>query len=248
MNLDKAIAFLYEGYVEQSGFIARLRDEGTLDRAAVDDTLAAVEALRIAWGDATCLPLEHVWLLSHIDEALTPYCDMHPEHGFEIFDAQCEIVEQVESAILSAGYPKLGEKIETELDDVDYWDKWRVEATVPDRPLTVEESLLAFRHHISRGYGLVVALRTQAAAFDGQAMQIVGDLIRDSLDTLGPVWRKNGCVPRDIAYGLACLRSGMLNADGFYMQHPPIHERLLALTDGLTARVRQCLAPSRHNF
>jgi hypothetical protein len=58
--------------------------------------LAAIEALRIACGDASCLPLEHVWLLSHTDEALTPDCDMYPEHGLELFDAQCEIPEQVE--------------------------------------------------------------------------------------------------------------------------------------------------------
>jgi hypothetical protein len=75
-------------------------------------------------------------------------------------------------------------------------------------------------------------------------MQIAGDLIRDSLDTLCPVWRKDGCVPRDIAYGLACLRSGMLNADGFYLQHPLIHQRLLALTKDLTLRARRCLEPS----
>jgi hypothetical protein len=40
----------------------------------------------------------------------------------------------------------------------------------------------------------------------------------------------------------------MLNADGFYMQHPPIHERLLALTDDLAAQVRQCLEPSGYNL
>jgi len=91
MTTDEALALLYREYVEQSGFMARLRDDGTLDRTAIDDTLAAIEALRIAWGDVRCLPLEHVWLLSHTDEALTPYCDLHTEHGVEIFDAQCEI-------------------------------------------------------------------------------------------------------------------------------------------------------------
>jgi hypothetical protein len=157
-----------------------------------------------------------VWLLSHTDEALTPYCDMYPEHGFEIFDAQCEIGVQVEHAILNAGHPKLSEKFEAELDDVDYWDKWRAEATVPDKPLTMDEASLALRHYSSMGYGLIIALRSQSAAFDGQAMHMAGDLIRDSLDTLCPVRRKDGCIPRDIAYGLACLRAGMLNADGFY--------------------------------
>jgi hypothetical protein len=248
MNLEEAVAFLYKEYVEQSGFMARLRDEGILDRAAINDTLAAIEALRIAWGDSTCLPLEHVWLLSHTDEALAPYCDMYPEHGFEIFDAQCEIGVHVEQAILNAGHPKLSEKIEAELNDVDYWDKWRAEAVTPDRPLTKDEASVALRHHISVGYGLIIALRSQAAAFDGQAMKIAGDLIRDSLGTLCPVWREDGCVPRDIAYGLACLRAGMLNADGFYMQHPPLHERLLALTNDLTLRVRQCLEPPGDNF
>jgi hypothetical protein len=72
MTTDEAFAFLYREYVEQSGFIARLRNEGTLDRKTIDDTLAAIDALRIAWGGATCLPLEHVWLLSHTDEAMTP--------------------------------------------------------------------------------------------------------------------------------------------------------------------------------
>lgn len=216
-----------------------------LDRAAIDDTLAAIGALRIAWGDSTCLPLEHIWLLSHTDEALTPYRDMHPEYGFEIFDAQCEIGIQAEHAILNARYPKLDKKTQAELEDVDYWDRWRAEAIAPDRPLTTDEASLALRHHISIGYGLIIALRSQAAAFDGQAMQIAGDLIRDSLDTLCPVWRKDGCVPRDI---VACLRSGMLNADGFYMQHPPIHERLLALTNDLTLRVRRCLEPSGHRL
>jgi hypothetical protein len=234
--------------VEQSGFLARLRDEGMLDRAAIDDTLLAIEALRMVWGDATCLPLEHVWLLSHTDEALTPYGGVHPEYRFEIFDAQCEILERVESAILTAGYPKLDEKTEAELDDVDYWDKWRAEAAIPDRPHTVDEALLALRYHICRGYGLVVALRTQAAAFDEQATRVTGDLLRKSLDTMCPVWRDNGCVPRDIAYGLASLRSWLLNADGFYMHYPLIHERLLALTDDLTARARRCLEPSEHGL
>jgi hypothetical protein len=91
MTTDEDFAFLYREYVQQSGFIARLRDDGTLDRAPIDDTLAAIEALRIAWGDATCLPLEHVWLLSHTDEALTPYGAGHSAYRFEIFDAQCEI-------------------------------------------------------------------------------------------------------------------------------------------------------------
>jgi hypothetical protein len=186
MTIDEALAFLYREYVEQSGFMARLREEGTLDRAAIDDTLAVIEALRIAWGDSTCLPVEHIWLLSHTDEALTPYCDMYPEHGIEIFDAQYEILERIESAIIGLGWPKLDEKIEATLDDVDYWDKWRADAAVPDRPLTVEEALLALRHHISRGYGLVVALRTQAAAFDKHSMQITGDLLRKSLDTMCP--------------------------------------------------------------
>jgi hypothetical protein len=246
VNVEEAVSFLRVQYVEQSGFLARLRDEGALDRAAIDDTLAAIEALRIAWGDATRLPLEHVWLLSHTDEALTPYCDMYPEHGVEIFDVQCEVGVQVERSINGAGWPDLDDEIEATLSDIDYWDGWRAEAAAPDRPLTVDEASLALRLHISTGFGLIIALRTQAAAFDGQAMQIAGDLIRDSLDKLCPVWRKDRCVPRDIAYGLACLRAGMLNADGFYMQYPPIHERLLALTDDLTLRVHRCLEPSEH--
>jgi hypothetical protein len=156
MTTDEALAFLHREYVERSGFLARLRDEGMLDRAAIDDTLLAIETLRIAWEDATCLPLEHVWPLSQTDEALTPYCDLHPEHGVEIFDAQCEIGVQVEHAILNAGRPKLSEKIEAELDDVDYWDKWRAEATASDKPLTMDEASLALRHHISMGYGLIM--------------------------------------------------------------------------------------------
>ncbi|HEX3272550.1 MAG TPA: hypothetical protein VHR15_18035 [Ktedonobacterales bacterium] len=248
MTTDEALVFLYREYVEQSGFMARLRDEGTLDRAAIDDTLAAIEALRMAWGDATCLPLEHVWLLRYTDETLTPFCALHPEQRFEIFDTQYEILERVEEAITSAGWPKLDEKIEAALEDVDYWDKWRVEAAVPDRLLAIDEALLALRHHISRGYSLVVALRSQAAAFDKQAMETTGDLLRKSLDTMCPIWRQDGCVPRDTAYGLASLRSWLLNADGFYMQHPPVHERLLALTDDLTARVRRRLEPSRHDL
>jgi hypothetical protein len=103
MTTDEALAFLEKEYVERSEFMARLRHEGTLDRAAINDTLAAIDALRIAWGNATCLSVEHIWLLSHTDEALTPYCDMRPEHGVEIFNAQCEILEQVEKAITSAG-------------------------------------------------------------------------------------------------------------------------------------------------
>jgi hypothetical protein len=247
MTTDEALAFLYKEYVEQSGFVARLRDEGMLDRAAIDDTLAAIDALRIAWGNANCLSVEHIWLLSHTDEAHTPYCDMRPEHGVEIFNAQCEILEQVEKAITSAGWPELDGKIEAALSDVDYWDKWRVEAAVPDRPLTVDDALLALRHHISRGNGLVVALRSQAAAFDEHMMQITGDLLRKSLNTMCPVWREDGCIPRDIAYGLASLRSWLLNADGFYMQFPAVYERLLALTDDLTGRVRQCLEPSGYH-
>lgn len=248
MNTDEAVAFLNAQYVEQMGFLARLRDEGILDHAAIDDTLAAIDALRIAWGDASCLPLEHVWLLRHTDEALTPYCDMYPEQRFVVFTTQCEIGERVEEAITSAGWPELDAKIEAMLSDIDYWDKWRVEAVLPDRPLTRDEASLALRLHISRGFGLIVALRSQAAAFDEQAMRITGDLIRDSSDTLCPIWRKDGCVPRDIAYGLACLRAGMLNADGFYMQHPPVYQRLLALTDDLTLRVRRCLELSEYNL
>jgi hypothetical protein len=48
MTTDEALAFLYSEYVQQSGFIARLRDNGTLDRAAIDDTLASIDALRAA--------------------------------------------------------------------------------------------------------------------------------------------------------------------------------------------------------
>lgn len=248
MNIEEAASFLRIQYVEKSGFLARLRDDGTLDRAAIDGTLAAIEALRIAWGDAICLPLEHVWLLSHTDEALTPYFDMHSEQRFVVFAAQCAIGEKVEEAITSAGWPELDAKIEATLSDIDYWNKWRAEAAVPDRLLTIDDAFLALRLHISRGFGLIVALRSQAATFDEQAMLITGELLRRSLKIMCPAWRKDGCVPRDIAYGLACLRFGMLNADGFYRQHPPVHERLLALTDDLAARVRRCLEPSGYSL
>jgi hypothetical protein len=261
MTTEETLAFLCRDYVEQSGIIARVRDDGTRERAATDDPVVAIDALRVAWSDSTCLPLEHVWLLSYTDEAQAPYCDWYPEHGCEIFDAQRTTVKQIEGAILSVGDPKASEKIEAELDDFDHWENWRAEGAAPDRPLTVDEALLALRYHISRGYGLIVALRTQWAAFAEQAMKITSHRLRKSLDTKCPVWRDNGCAQRDSAsrsrieiahrdsaYGLASLRSWLLHAQGFYTRFPVVHERLLARTDELTARVRRCLAPSGHTL
>jgi hypothetical protein len=75
---------------------------------------------------------------------------VHPEYRFESFDAQYEILGRIESAITGVGWPKLERYIEAAFDDGDYWDRWRVEVAVPDKPFRVEEASLGLRQHISR--------------------------------------------------------------------------------------------------
>jgi hypothetical protein len=232
MSEFEAITVLTEELVANTGFRARLQLGQELDGDAVQRTREALDTLATAWEGRECVPKEAVLSLTHLDMEIAMCIELYPELKQELENLDLDLMQRASNSLCG----RLGLIEPDEIprpDAARSQELLRQELIRTGRQMTEDEAADVVRTQFLAEVGFLLDLR-MARGINREAIA----LVRNALATLRGAWVDRDCIPKDLAYTMIGVRTGILSNWDLY---PNLHGELEALAEEMTERIRQCL-------